>query len=181
MAVVLAGCGNGVTARSGAAAGAEWRVSEEYAPGSSEPVAARTGEASVVASTSSATGFQDSMHIQRTPELRLVCNPGLYFVYLDIGMPLEPGAGADATVSWTLDGGAAVLSKAVHVTNQRFWIRDAGLIRRIFSAQTMAVQFRPLDSSGYVRSTFSLAGLAPALRDRGAGCFDPLMGGQGHN
>jgi hypothetical protein len=158
IALVLAGCGSNDTPTGG------WRVSKE--PGA------------IVASISSAAGFEDSTHGKRTPALRLVCNPNLYFVYLDFGTgePIEEGGvGAAATVSYALDGGPSVLAKAVHVARERLWIRDAGLMRKIFSGHTIAVEFRPFEGSGVVRSSFSLEGLTPAVRNQGEGCFDPLI------
>ncbi len=166
MAVVLAGCGSPASSPSEAPTDG-WRVSKE--PGA------------IVASRPSAASFEDSTHGKRTPELRLVCNPNLYFVYLDFGTgePVEPGAvGAGATVSYAIDGGPSVLAKAVHVARERLWIRDAGLMPKIFSGHTIAVEFRPFEGSGVVHSSFSLDGLAPAVRNQGEGCFDPLIAGK---
>ena len=160
MVFILAGCGSADTPTDG------WRVSKE--PGA------------IIASKSSAAGFEDSTHPKRTPELRLVCNPNLYFVYLDFGtgQPVEQGVGAGATVSYALDSGPWVGARAVHVARERLWIRDAGLMRKIFSGHTIAVEFRPFEGSGGVRSSFSLEGLAPAVRNQGEGCFDPLIVGK---
>ena len=160
IAFLLAGCGATDTPASG------WHVSKE--PGA------------IIAARSSAAGFEDSTHTNRTPELRLVCNPNLYFVYLDFGTgpAVMSEVGADTTVSYAIDGAAAVLARAVHVARERLWIRDAHLMGKIFSAHTLAIQFRPFEGSGVVRSTFSLEGLAPAVRDQGEGCFDPLIEGK---
>ncbi|MGD1069680.1 MAG: hypothetical protein ABSB15_06025 [Bryobacteraceae bacterium] len=172
--VVLGGCGDTTPSRSEASAG-QWHVSKGTTQGSSE---ARM----MLATTSSAAGFEDATHTRRTPELRLVCNnPNLYFVYLDFGtgQPVEPGvAAADATVSYAIDGGPSVLARAVHVARERLWIRDIGLMGKIFSGHTIAIQFRPFEGSGLVRSSFSLNGLAPAVREQGDGCFDPLIAGR---
>jgi hypothetical protein len=172
MAAGLAGCGSTETARPDAAP--EWHVSKEF-------TAADGGApGSVIASVVSTDRFEDSMHIQRAPELRLVCNPHLYFVYLDFGTPLavEPGAGRDATVAYSIDGGPLVSAAAVPVTDKRFWIKDTGLIGKIFSGRSMSVHFRTQGTTGPSRSSFSLTALIPSVRAQGLGCFDPLISGK---